>query len=126
MDEPPVHADLDAVLALGDVHVVDDVVYRRAQNGAARLRRRGRHVRATRSAEVDVIARTDSGLAGALASEPITDVIDDVGGDGPGVARSDTLIVGDQLRRWWLPGKLFHSRRLVLLQVAAHEDPVLR
>ncbi len=121
MNQPPVAAHLDAVLALAPAQVVDNVVDRHAEDGRARL---GRGV--GQIPEIDIIARPHAQPAVALPHIAIANVVHHVRGDRPRIAPGDALAVVFKNILRPLAGKLLRVVGDVLLQIAADKEPVTR
>ena len=120
MNQAPVAANLDGVLPFGPAQVVDHVVNGHANDGVAGFSGRG-----IEEPEINIVARTDAGVAESLTDISVTDVVDHVGGDGPGIAEGHAFAVVDEYRGWALTGELLNTASGVLLEVAPTEDVML-
>ena len=110
VNQAPVSSNLDIVVALGPVQVVDDVVDGNTDDGGPSLSGgRGK------KAEVDVFAGADTALAVALTDVAVTKVVDQAGGDGPGVAEGHAFRVIDDIVGGGLSGELLEAAGGVLL-----------
>ncbi len=121
MDESPVPANLDVVLSFRPVEIVDDVAYRHADDGAARLCRR-----CIDKSEIDIVTAADATLTVSLANVPVANVVDHRWRDRPSIAKRHAFGVVDERIGGALSRKLFQPPRRILLQVAAAKDAMLR
>ena len=120
MNQAPVAAELERVFALGPTEVIDDIIHGDAGNCGPSFCRG-----VIQEAEIHVVTRPNSPLGKALPDVSVTDIINQVWGDRPGVTRGQSfaIVLRDVPRP--LSRKLLHIVRNILLEITANEDAVL-
>ena len=102
MDQSPVRAELKGVPPFGPGNIIDEVVYGNIGENCA-----GNSDRIVQAAETIEILIVEASISQALADEGVTEIVDQIVTDNPGIsARNALAIVGEDViggKTWKLP-----------------------